>query len=69
MPLPQWEAVGIAFDKDPFADASQVRVGVRHRTVRLTGAVHSHEARDAAEWDAWYVFGVDDVVNELEVIA
>jgi osmotically-inducible protein OsmY len=31
--------------------------------------VHSHEARDAAEWDAWYVFGVDDVVNELEVIA
>jgi osmotically-inducible protein OsmY len=31
--------------------------------------VHSQEARDAAEWDAWYVFGVDDVVNELEVIA
>jgi len=68
MPLPQWEAVRIAFDKDPFADASQVRVGVRHRTVRLTGAVHSQEARNAAEWDAWYVFGVDDVVNELEVI-
>ena len=62
------EAVRIALDKDPFVDASQVRVGVRHRTVRLTGSVHSREARDAAEWDAWYVFGVDDVINELEII-
>jgi osmotically-inducible protein OsmY len=62
------EAVKIALDKDPFVDASQVRVGVRHRTVRLTGSVRSREARDAAEWDAWYVFGVDDVINELAVV-
>jgi len=62
------EAVRIALDKDPFVDASQVRVGVRNRTVRLTGAVRSREARAAAEWDAWYVFGVDDVINELEVV-
>lgn len=68
-PIAIEEAVRIALDKDPFVDASQVRVGVRHRTVRLTGAVHSQEARDAAEWDAWYVFGVDDVMNELDVIA
>lgn len=62
------EAVRIVLDKDPFVDASQVRVGVRGRTVRLTGAVRSREARDAAERDAWYVFGVDDVINELEVV-
>ena len=62
------EAVRIALDKDPFVDASQVRVGVRRRTVRLTGSVHSREARDAAESDAWYVLGVDDVINELEVV-
>jgi osmotically-inducible protein OsmY len=68
-PIAIEEAVRIALDKDPFVDASQVRVGVRHRTVRLTGTVHSPQARDAAERDAWYVFGVDDVVNELEVIA
>jgi osmotically-inducible protein OsmY len=61
------EAVRIALDKDPFVNASQVRVGVRHRTVRLTGSVQSREARDAAEWDAWYVFGVDDVQNEIVV--
>ena len=66
-PIQIEEAVRIALDKDPFVDASQVRVGVRHRTVRLTGAVHSPEARDAAEWDAWYVFGVDDVINDIVV--
>ena len=66
-PIQIEEAVRIALDKDPFVDASQVRVGVRHAVVRLTGAVHSPEARDAAEWDAWYVFGVDDVINEIVV--
>jgi osmotically-inducible protein OsmY len=68
-PIAIEEALRIALDKDPFVDASQIRVGVRHRTVRLTGAVRSQEARDAAEWDAWYVFGVDDVINELKVMA
>jgi len=66
-PIQIEEAVRIALDKDPFVDASQVRVGVRDAVVRLTGAVHSPEARDAAEWDAWYVFGVDDVINEIVV--
>lgn len=62
------EGVRIALDKDPFVDASQIRVGVRHRTVRLTGSVRSCEVRNAAEHDAWYVFGVDDVINEIEVV-
>jgi osmotically-inducible protein OsmY len=62
------EAVRVALEKDPFVDAEQVRVGVRHRTVRLTGSL-PREARDAAEWDAWYVFGVDDVINEIELSA
>ena len=61
------EAVRIALAKDPFVNASQVRVGVRHRTVRLTGSVRSDAAKDAAEWDAWYIFGVDDVENEIVV--
>lgn len=60
------EAVRIALEKDPFVDAGQVRVGVRNRTVRLTGIL-PRDARDAAEWDAWYVFGVDDVINEIDV--
>jgi osmotically-inducible protein OsmY len=66
-PIQIEEAVRIALEKDPFLDASQIRAGVRHRTVRLTGLVPSEAARDAAEWDAWYVFGVDDVINEIEI--
>ncbi|WP_159588840.1 BON domain-containing protein [Chelativorans xinjiangense] len=63
------EAVRIALEKDRFVDASQVRVGIRGRIARLTGLVKASEMRYAAEADAWYVFGVDDVVNEIEVKA
>ena len=65
-PIQIEEAVRIALDKDPLFDASQIRVGVRGRTVRLTGLLPKSAERDAAEWDAWYVFGVDDVINEIE---
>ncbi len=61
------EAVRIALKKDPFVNAGQIRVGVRHRVVRLTGLVPLEAERDMAERDAWYVFGVDDVINEIAV--
>ena len=61
------EGVRIALKKDPFVNASQIRVGVRNRIVRLTGLVPSEGERDMAERDAWYVFGVDDVINEIAV--
>lgn len=61
------KAVQIALEKDRFVNASQIRVGVRQRTVRLTGLVASESQREMAENDAWYVFGVDRVINEIEV--
>ena len=61
------DAVRIVLEKDPFVNAAQIRVGVRKTTVRLTGLVPSETERDMAEFDAWYVFGVDKVVNEIEV--
>ncbi|WP_343117181.1 BON domain-containing protein [Ostreiculturibacter nitratireducens] len=61
------EAVRLVLDRDPLVDDTQIRVGVRHRTVRLTGAVPSKAIRGMAERDAWCVFGVDDVVNEIVV--
>jgi len=61
------EGVRIALQKDPFVNAGQIRVGVRNRVVRLTGLVPSEAERDMAERDAWYVFGVDDVINEIAV--
>ncbi|HWE18078.1 MAG TPA: BON domain-containing protein [Hyphomicrobiaceae bacterium] len=61
------EAVRAVLEKDPFVDATQVRVGVRNTVVRLDGLVPSGTEREAAERDAWCVFGVDNVINEIEV--
>jgi len=61
------EAIRIVLEKDPFVNAGQIRVGARHQVVRLTGLVSSEAERDMAENDAWYVFGVDDVINEIDV--
>jgi len=63
------EAVRLVLEKDPFVDASQIRVGVKHALVRLTGLVPSEAEREMAEFDAWYVFGVDKVDNRIEVRA
>jgi osmotically-inducible protein OsmY len=61
------EAVRLVLEKDPFVDASQIRVGVKNALVRLIGVVRSDAERDMAEFDAWYVFGVDRVDNRVEV--
>lgn len=59
------EAVRYVLERDPYVDAGQIRVGVRIRDVRLTGLVASAVQRDMAERDAWCVFGVDNVINEI----
>jgi osmotically-inducible protein OsmY len=61
------DAVRMALEKDPFVDASQVRVVTGGGVVGLTGFVSSEAERDMAENDAWYVFGVGDVINGIEV--
>jgi osmotically-inducible protein OsmY len=61
------EAVRVALEKDPFVDATQVRVGVRKTVVRLDGLVPTETERESAERDAWCVLGVDKVINEIEV--
>ena len=60
------EAVRIVLDRDPYVEDSQIRIGVRGRAVRLTGATRSAAERDMADADAWCVLGVDDVINEIE---
>jgi osmotically-inducible protein OsmY len=63
------EAVRLVLEKDPFVDAGQLRVGIKNALVRLTGVVPSEAERDMAEFDAWYVFGVDKVDNWIKVRA
>jgi osmotically-inducible protein OsmY len=63
------EAVRVVLEKDPFVNASQIRVGVRDTLVRLTGLAPTEAERQAAERDAWCIFRVDKVVNEIQVRA
>lgn len=47
--------------------ADRLRVRTDRRVVLLQGLVPSQGERSMAENDAWYVFGVDGVVNHVEV--
>ncbi len=53
---------------DDRLDASDVKVEVVDRTVRLSGSVPTYTARQAAEKDAWLIGGVTSVDNKLEVV-
>lgn len=61
------DAIGVVLEKDPFVNASQIRADTQGSVVTLHGVVKSQEERRMAEHDAWYTFGVDDVVNRLIV--
>lgn len=61
------DAVRLALDKDAMVHSAGIRVGARHAVVILDGVVPVATDRAAAERDAWYVFGVLDVVNRLKV--
>src|SRR5215813_13899544 len=61
------DAVKIILDKDPFVDDVQILVTTRDRIVTLEGVVTSEGEKDMAEFDAWFVFGVDRVINKLEI--
>ncbi|WP_437950737.1 BON domain-containing protein [Sorangium sp. So ce296] len=61
------DAVRIVLEKDPLLDASEIGVSTERSRVTLRGLVASEEQRRITENDAWYVFGVNDVSNEIEV--
>lgn len=62
------DALRMVLEKDPFIDASRVSAAVGDGTVTLRGLVPSDPERDMAEHDAFYILGVDDVVNDIEVV-
>ena len=63
------DAVRLALEKDPLLDADRIQIGTRGSVVTLTGRVPSEAQREVAEDDAWFVFGVDEVVNRIAVSA
>ncbi|MFQ5586278.1 MAG: BON domain-containing protein [Thermodesulfobacteriota bacterium] len=62
------DAVRTALEKDRLVDASAIRVATKEYLVTLSGTARDDIAREAAENDAWYVWGVNTVINEIEVI-
>lgn len=60
------EAVNLVLEKDPLINAYRIHVTVRAAVVTLEGLVVNNAESEMAEMDAWYVFGVDRVVNRLE---
>jgi len=61
------EAVRIVFEKNRLVNADQITVSTRQAVVTLEGLVINQAQKHMAEFDAWYVFGVDKVVNKLQV--
>lgn len=61
------DAVLQVLEKDPVVDADSIQVYTRRAVVTLDGTVPREDERKLAEDDAWYVFGVDKVINRLAV--
>jgi osmotically-inducible protein OsmY len=61
------KAVRLALMKDRLIQSDDLRVAVKQAVVTLEGSVPAEAQKEMAEFDAWYVFGVDKVVNALEV--
>ena len=61
------DAVRLVLEKDPFVKSDQIHVTTTNFVVALEGLVSSENARQMAEYDAWYVSGVDKVINNLGV--
>jgi osmotically-inducible protein OsmY len=62
------DALRLVLEKDPLIPHADVLgISVRHNVVTLSGIVTTEEERRQAEYDAWYLVRVRDVVNRLEV--
>lgn len=61
------EALRLVLEADPHIDAAQVQSSCENWVVTLEGSVPTGEQKRRAETDAWYLSGVDRVVNKLQV--
>lgn len=61
------DAVRLVLKKDPFVNATKVRVRSEDWVVTLEGLVPNETMKQMAERDAWYVLGVKKVLDKIEV--
>jgi osmotically-inducible protein OsmY len=63
------DAVRIAFDRNKLINPLRYQVATRNEVVYLTGIAASAAERQIAENDAWSIWGVRDVVNQIALEA
>ena len=61
------DAVRLALEKDPFIENTQIQVTSKNSVVTLKGSFPNQTMHRMAEHDAWFVFGVRDVVNKIRI--
>jgi osmotically-inducible protein OsmY len=59
--------VRCVLEKDPFVNASKIRITCKDWVVTLEGLVPTETMREMAEQDTWYVLGVKTVINKIVV--
>jgi len=55
----------MALEMDRLVSADSIKVSTRNSVVTLEGVAPNRRQAEMAEADAWYVFGVDGVINHL----
>lgn len=61
------EALALVFEMDPIVQADLVHIRCENYVVTLQGYAHTEQERQRAEFDAWSLFGVEKVINRIEV--
>jgi osmotically-inducible protein OsmY len=62
------DALRIVLEKDPFVDATRISASCENYVITLRGSAANKVGKQAAEADAWALFGVDRVVNRIELL-
>jgi osmotically-inducible protein OsmY len=62
------DALRVVLEKDPLVHADRIAVRVRNGVVTLAGTAANEQERRMAELDAWCLFGVDRVVNRIQIV-
>lgn len=63
------DALDLVLDKDQALDNQSINILVRDGKATLAGSVRNYEQRERVERNCWYVPGVHEVDNRLEIAA
>jgi osmotically-inducible protein OsmY len=63
------DAIRLVLEMDPLVHADQIGIRAERGVVTLAGVLQRDEERRMAEMDAWSVWGVADVRNEIQLVS